>query len=144
MLEKHMAEEQEKALAALVPQSVGLVTPSGSVNSDLKHVTADQTGIQLAQHNIQPTPTAEQQHALDCILRGENVMICGGGGTGKSWFINWITPMLKERGWKFAVLAPTNEAALNIGGETLHKFCGICVIDTTEQLKPTDGSTADF
>ncbi len=61
----------------------------------------------------------EMFHALQAILEGKNVFIHGKAGTGKSYFIkNFLRPQLKNT----AFLSFTNIAALNIKGQTIHRF----------------------
>ena len=50
-----------------------------------------------------------------CFLQGR-------AGTGKSHLISELQAKLKEQDKTYYTLAPTNTAALNIGGETIHKF----------------------
>jgi len=61
--------------------------------------------------------------ALDAVInKGENVLIGGSAGVGKSVFVDIITSLLQ--GKNIVKIAPTGIAALNIGGETIHKFFG--------------------
>lgn len=75
--------------------------------------------------------TASQQKAFNALMRGENVFLTGGAGSGKTFliqeFIKAVDPELK----KTILLAPTGRAAINMGvetdsgivvGSTLHKF----------------------
>ena len=50
-----------------------------------------------------------------CFLQGR-------AGTGKSHLISELQAKLKEQDKTYYTLAPTNTAAVNIGGETIHKF----------------------
>jgi ATP-dependent DNA helicase PIF1 len=68
--------------------------------------------------------SAEQQHVLTVVESGANVFITGPGGTGKSTVIREIENRLDEKRRKYFLTAPTGIAALNIGGSTLHSFCG--------------------
>lgn len=52
--------------------------------------------------------------------RGDNIMLHGAAGTGKSTILRAIA---KNRG-NCIVLSPTGIAALNVGGQTLHSFFG--------------------
>jgi hypothetical protein len=64
---------------------------------------------------------AGQQHALELMLTGGNVLLTGKAGTGKSTVLR----LFKEHAPKGTVfLAPTGLAALNIGGSTIHRFFG--------------------
>lgn len=58
----------------------------------------------------------EQQQIRDLIERGENVVILGVAGSGKSFMIDQITDDQTIK------CAPTGIAALNIGGVTCHKM----------------------
>ena len=52
----------------------------------------------------------------------ESCFITGPAGTGKSQLIRQIKQELQNKGKKFSCLAPTNLAAINIKGTTVHKF----------------------
>ena len=52
----------------------------------------------------------------------ESCFITGPAGTGKSQLIRQIKQELQNKGKTFACLAPTNLAAINIKGTTVHKF----------------------
>lgn len=61
----------------------------------------------------------EMFRALRLIKQGKHVFIHGRAGTGKSFFIkNYLKPGIPQA----AYVAPTNMAALNIGGLTIHRF----------------------
>lgn len=65
-----------------------------------------------------------QQEAFDSIVQGSSTLIMGPGGSGKSTLIQRIKDHFESQDVKFAVTATTGQAALNIGGCTLHSFCG--------------------
>ena len=67
--------------------------------------------------------SSEQARAFD-ILEAENrnIFITGEAGTGKSVLLRHFASHTHKR---IALLAPTGLAALNIGGETLHRFFGL-------------------
>jgi ATP-dependent exoDNAse (exonuclease V) alpha subunit len=50
------------------------------------------------------------------------VLIDGRAGTGKSVLIRKLNDYCEKEGLNYVNLAPTNKAALNINGKTLHKF----------------------
>ena len=52
----------------------------------------------------------------------ESFFITGQAGTGKSHLIRQLKEQLKQNGKSFQCIAPTNLAALNINGITVHKF----------------------
>lgn len=72
--------------------------------------------------------SAEQQCVIDLIVeKQKNVFFTGAAGTGKSLLLRQIIKELNEnyKTGQVAVTASTGIAACNIGGTTLHSFCGI-------------------
>jgi ATP-dependent exoDNAse (exonuclease V) alpha subunit len=68
-----------------------------------------------------------QMDALDRIERGgENILILGSAGTGKSTFVNYLK---KASGKKIICACPTAVSALNIGGATIHSLFQIAPRD---------------
>ena len=51
----------------------------------------------------------------------QSVFLTGKAGTGKSWLLKALTPALNK---KHIILAPTEVAALQAGGENIHTFFG--------------------
>lgn len=54
-----------------------------------------------------------------------SALIDGMGGFGKSFALRQLVDKLEKRGMSYQVLAPTNKAAINVNGLTIHKFLGI-------------------
>jgi hypothetical protein len=73
---------------------------------------------------IAPTLVPEQQQVVDLILEGHNVFYTGSAGCGKSTVLKAFVSQLRQRGRKVQILAPTNLAALNVGGQTTWNFAG--------------------
>lgn len=65
------------------------------------------------------TPAEAFRHALD---QGCNVFLTGMAGTGKSTLLRGL---IEERGGAVTVTAATGIAALNVGGITVHRWCGM-------------------
>ena len=59
-------------------------------------------------------------HAQD----GHNCFLTGAGGTGKS---TQLREFIAECPRRVSVTAPTGVAALNVGGMTIHRFCGMLI-----------------
>lgn len=65
---------------------------------------------------------AEWQMAFNMVaFTNTSMFITGKAGTGKTTFIKYIQKEIKKN---FLVLAPTGVAAINAGGQTMHKFFG--------------------
>lgn len=76
-----------------------------------------------------------QQRALDDALAGRNLFITGAGGVGKSFLIDIIKKKLEEKGKSVALTSSTGISAINIGGNTIHSFCGTGVRSNIYQIK---------
>jgi len=75
---------------------------------------------------------AEQTAAVAAVKRGENVVICGAAGTGKSACVDAIVTAL---GGKITLTAMTGVAANNINGVTLHSALKIGICDMAPRVK---------
>lgn len=64
------------------------------------------------------TLTSAQKEALKAMKNGDNLLITGEAGTGKSFIIQ---KFINETKKSVIVTAPTGLAAINIGGATLHR-----------------------
>ena len=67
-----------------------------------------------------------QIKAVDAFRAGKHVAVSGGAGIGKSCVIGSIITAAKEEigESRVAACAPTNNAAKNIGGVTIHRLFG--------------------
>lgn len=65
---------------------------------------------------------APEKRFRSAALAGRNCFLTGMGGTGKTWELK---EFIGECPRRVDVTAPTGVAALNAGGTTLHRFCGM-------------------
>lgn len=65
--------------------------------------------------------TKSQQKALKAFLSGQNIYLTGKAGTGKSWLTEHIIDIAEEQRKSVLICAPTGVAAVNIGGQTIHR-----------------------
>lgn len=76
--------------------------------------------------------TGEFGRALGAMERGgRHLLITGSAGTGKSTLLNCFCERVD---WDPVVLAPTGVAALNVGGQTVHRFFGFGIDVTPESV----------
>ncbi len=62
----------------------------------------------------------------------DNLFLTGRAGTGKSTLLTEFRKLAKK---SLAVLAPTGVAAVNVGGQTIHSFCGFKPDITLKKVK---------
>ena len=105
-------QERIKEATALYARDLARLAPRPTLN-----ILAD---YYVPGTNIKLEP--EQKAVVQKILEGENVFYTGPAGTGKSAILKTIVPMLREQGWKVQIIAPSNLAAYNVGGQTIHNF----------------------
>jgi ATP-dependent exoDNAse (exonuclease V) alpha subunit len=71
-------------------------------------------------------PNALQQYAIDCAVDDHHsLFLTGPPGAGKSYVAREIVARARAAGRDTVVIAPTNSAALLIGGRTIHSFVGL-------------------
>lgn len=71
-----------------------------------------------------------QDLALEVMLSGENVLLTGPAGTGKTHLLNRFIRLAKSDGKFVSVTATTGLAATHIGGNTIHSWAGIGIHDS--------------
>lgn len=79
--------------------------------------------------------THQQQAAMRSVMQGNNTLIVGKAGTGKSTMIRTLVQELKKQHRTVAVTAMTGMAASNIGGITLHSFTNIGIAELSSSNK---------
>jgi ATP-dependent DNA helicase PIF1 len=67
----------------------------------------------------------KQQEAVNLVKQGNNILLTGSAGTGKSFTLKIIVKTLEEAKKNYGLTAMTGSAACLIGAQTLHSFMGI-------------------
>ena len=75
----------------------------------------------------------DQALALEILRSGENVLLTGPAGSGKTYVLNRFIKAAKGAKKHVAVTATTGLAATHLGGSTIHSWSGIGIHD---ELKP--------
>ncbi len=103
------------------------VKPNVNVSFDMKEEDAIMDEVQDDMDGIVPGEDLglDQKIGFDLCKAGHNLFITGVAGTGKSWLLKHIIKYFKNNDKEVSVMAPTGIAAVNVGGCTLHSFCGI-------------------
>jgi len=94
---------------------------------ELLHPTSHAASLHKATEiSLDPDPVLkpEQQKVVDLILEGHNVFYTGSAGCGKSTILKAFVKQMSLRGKRVKIVAPTNLAALNVGGVTTWSFAG--------------------
>lgn len=74
----------------------------------------------------------EQNRAIELALNGDNLLITGKAGTGKTYIVNKIIQELEQQGKNVARTALTGIASTHIRGRTIHSWSGIGISDKFE------------
>ena len=102
--------------------------PPYSVHDTVQPVTSGSVTQRPTPNDIaaepEPTLSPEQQKVVDLIVEGHNVFYTGSAGCGKSTILKAFVKILKARGQRVRIVAPTNLAALNVQGQTTWSFAG--------------------
>ena len=73
----------------------------------------------------------KQRFAVEQTINGENILITGPAGTGKSYTIKFIIEILHNNKKNIGLTATTGTAAFIIGGQTIHSFMGLGITDSS-------------
>lgn len=72
----------------------------------------------------------DQGLALEILLSGQNALLTGPAGSGKTYVLNQFVRHAKKEGKTVAVTATTGLAATHLGGNTIHAWSGIGIHDS--------------
>jgi ATP-dependent DNA helicase PIF1 len=134
-------EETRLRSSTVSPNPVGMPAPQGMIvgartrSESIQELQEEIESLkqQLATYNppsiMMKLPPASMQvesgdrERLIAALRSDSqvVLLHGRAGTGKTTLVR----SLKQEGFRHRVVAPTGIAALNAGGQTIHKFFGV-------------------
>ena len=88
--------------------------------------------LSVVAHGSQVEVTEEFSRALRGLRDGgAPLLITGSAGTGKSTLLRYFCDSVQ---WDPVVLAPTGIAALNVGGQTIHRFFGFGIDVTPDSV----------
>ena len=71
----------------------------------------------------------EQKMVFKHLKNGKNVFITGQAGTGKTYTLNIICQWAKDNQYRIGKTSTTGISALLIGGQTIHSWSGIGIVD---------------
>lgn len=87
--------------------------------------------------------TDEQSTIIALAVKGDNLLVTGPAGAGKSMLLRHLNDLFNKSSkdlfsWrqfpKFAIVASTGIAAVNIGGVTIHSWAGIGLAEQEKEL----------
>ncbi len=93
-----------------------------NVNGECEYLNTDKYGYN---HISEITDSSDWKKIANIIESGNGLMINGDAGTGKSYVIKNVCKYFTEKKMGVAKLCFTNKGAINIGGQTIHKFLGL-------------------
>lgn len=67
----------------------------------------------------------KQQYAYEAIIKGDNILLTGSAGTGKSFVMSQVIKWARDNEKKIGITASTGLSAYLIRGRTIHSFLGI-------------------
>lgn len=74
-----------------------------------------------------------QEEALDILKMGHSVFLTGAAGTGKTFVLNKYIAYLKTHSISPIITASTGIAATHIGGQTIHSWSGIGILEKLDR-----------
>lgn len=93
------------------------------IPATLDNPNNDDSEDALAASTVSFSLSEEQQRFIDVVLKERaNVLLLGKAGVGKSTAVRALCSEAEKSGLSYAKTAPTGKAAINIGGETVHRL----------------------
>lgn len=68
---------------------------------------------------------AKQQRAFEAVIKGDNILLTGSAGTGKSFVMTQVIKWARDNNKKIGITASTGLSAYLIRGRTIHSYLGI-------------------
>lgn len=89
----------------------------------------------MENNNLELELNQEQKLVLQLVLQGQSIFLTGSAGTGKSFLLKKIIAELQKKygGEEVGVTSTTGTGAIIIGGNTLHSFLGIGMINSSNR-----------
>ena len=78
--------------------------------------------------------TTDEQEIFNSLRSGQHTFITGSSGSGKTY----LASAFARSASNIALTATTGVAALNIGGETIHRFLGLGIASRESQPVDTE------
>ena len=108
-----------------------MITDTGEKASDASETVSSADNetteelVAVATTPVAPLLNTKQQLAVAQTMNGDNILLTGPAGTGKSFTIKYIIELLKANNKNVGLTATTGTAAFIIGGQTIHSFMGM-------------------
>jgi ATP-dependent DNA helicase PIF1 len=118
---------ERKMMSVYKDMLVTHIDDNANVTINGGNSSSNQKRKQEIEENMSVKLSKEQKKAIDLFKKGNNILVLGAGGTGKSEIIREIQYYIEtnEPGKNVAVTGTTGIASYNINGITLTSFMGI-------------------
>jgi len=126
-------QEEEKEYLEETGQSLENFLDQEGYLPEIPEKAKDSVTSEEPEATLEETPVDPWDYALDRLHNSrKNLFITGAAGTGKSTLLQRFRAESKK---KIVVVAPTGIAALNVGGQTIHRFFKFFPSITPRQTK---------
>ena len=110
------------------------IKPQGSGQHPLKKRKAPNHAAIFTRPKRRFQISPETKKVLELVKAGKNVEMIGQAGTGKTTCLKRLARMMNLEDIPYVMTASTGRAALNIGGQTIHSFCGAGIGEEDEDV----------